>query len=410
MLLRRLQGVAAVCLLAPGAAALAQPAVVTPDLRLEPPEPVFLAPVYEGGVRKNRGISIPVNLGPAPERRIAVGYTAWNSYSNPGLLVCADRNRSCELEYEADHTGNLLFANFSLPILEHWEIRIGFASFRMDDVAGWSPVHQLVSDDTLRTFHEDILQEDSLPALSNAPDGRQVFAMTDLVGRRLALEPERDYLAPLRLDLTRYLVLRATAKARMTLSVGMHLSHPLEGTYARGIDLGISTNFTHSRRMTSNLSSTWHVQVARFRQDVHVVNQDSPFHGDELERSQYALTWGLRFAGTFAGAAPCSVGLSQFSNSAHFDKERYWTWDRTVFEGGNNLRGAILGANDYGVVSFACEYRGRRMQIALAEDIGGFSQFLSRDGSGTSYDPDFTVSVSVSWSPGRGESAQMPIL
>lgn len=409
MMSRQLCGVAAVCLLAPYAATLAQPAALTPDNQITPPKPVFFAPLFEGGVRKNRGISIPVNLGLAPERRIAVGYTAWNSYSNPGLLVCADRNRSCELEYQADHTGNLLFADFNLPILDRWELGIGLATFSMGNVAGWSPVHQLVSDDILRTFHEDILQENSLPELSNAPDGRQVFAMTDLAGRRLELESEHNYFTPLRIDLTRYLVLRATDKAQIALNAGMHLSHPLESTFARGIDFGISANLVHSRRITPNLASTWHVQVARFRQDVHVVNQASPFHGDELERSQYAFSWGLRFAGTFAGAAPCSVSLSQLSNSAHFDKERFWTWDRTVFEGGNNLRGAILGANDFGVVSFACEYRGRRMQVALAEDIGGFSQFLSQDGSGTSYDPDFMVSVSVSWSPGRGESAQMPI-
>jgi hypothetical protein len=149
--------------------------------------------------------------------------------------------------------------------------------------------------------------------------------------------------------------------------------------------------------------------VARFRQDVHVVNADSPMHGDDLMRSQYALTWGLRFGGTFRGAAPCSFSMSQLSNSAHFDKAGYWAWDQLVFEGGNNLRGAILGANDYGVLGFGCEFRGRQLQFSVAEDIGGFSQFLSDDGAGTSYDPDFAVSVGVSWALGRGESAQMPI-
>jgi hypothetical protein len=124
-------------------------------------------------------------------------------------------------------------------------------------------------------------------------------------------------------------------------------------------------------------------------------------HGDDDVRSQYALTWGLSFAGTFEGRAPCSFGMSQLSMSAHYDKAHYWTWDPLVFEGGNNLRGAILGANDYGVLSFGCELRGRRYQVSLVEDIGGFSQLLSDDGSGTSYDPDFAVGVAVSWVLGR---------
>jgi len=372
------------------------------------PLPVFMAPVYEGGIRKNRGISIPVNLRVEPSRRLTVGYTASNSYLNTGYITC-QRPPACRADYQSDHTGNLLFANLSIPVLRHWEAGLGLATYRMGQIAGWSPVHRLVSDSVLRGFHENILSEDSLPELSNAPDDRQIFSMTDLAGRQLTLTPEHDYLLPLRIDMTRFLSLRETDRARMTLNAGVHMAWPLESALARGVDAGVSANFVHSRRITANVASTWHVQLARFRQDVHVVNPDSPRHGDDLLRSQYALTWGLRFNGTFKGAAPCSFSMSQLSTTAQYDKQTYWSADTVIFEGGNNLRGAILGANDFGVLTYACEYRGRQMQVSIAEDIGGFSQFLSRDGAGTSYDPDLTISVSVSWVPGRGEKAEMPI-
>jgi hypothetical protein len=254
-------------------------------------------------------------------------------------------------------------------------------------------VHRLVSDSVLRNFHENILSEDSLPELSNAPDDRHIFSMTDLDGRQLMLTPGHDYALPLRIDLTRYIALRQTDRARMTLNAGMHIAWPLESTLARGVDAGVSVNFVHSRRITPNMASTWHVQLARFRQDVHVLHPGSPRHGDDPLRSQYALTWGLRFNGTFDGAAPCSFSMSQLTASAQYDKQTYWSADTVIFEGGNNLRGALLGANDYGVLTYAC----------------GFSQFVSRDGAGTSYDPDLTISVSVSFAPGRGEKAKMLI-
>jgi len=368
-----------------------------------------LEAIHEGGVRWNRSIHIPVNLRAAPERRFSAGFTASNSYLNPGLLVCADR--SCRLEYESDHTGNLLFAAVTQPWLERFEIGFTLGSYRMSDIPDAALPHQFASDQNLRRFHREVLDENSLPVLSDAPDGRQVFTMTDLAGRRLTLEPDHSYALPLGIDLTRYFEIRKSARAHMSLNAGLHVSVPLEGgpdagngltAFARGVDVGVSANFIHSRRITPNLSSTWHVEVGRFRHDVHVVNPESPWQGDDQLRSQYALTYGLRFGRVFGGAAPCSFALSQLSTSAHFDKAHYWTWDPLVFEGGNNLRGAILGANDYGMLSFGCEYRGRHFQLSLVEDIGGFSQLVSDDGAGTSYDPDLTVGVAVSWAPGAG--------
>jgi hypothetical protein len=403
--LRLLSAIVAAAL---ASAATAQPADGTASAARPPtPAGVFFEPVYEGGVRKNRGIHIPVNLRPAPQQRIAAGYTASNSYLNPGLLVC--RDRSCELEYESDHTGNLLFVSLAQPLFGRFEIVLTAGTYRMNNIAGFSPVHQLASDRALEAFHENILGADSLPTLSNAPAGRQVFTMTDLAGRRLTLEPAHHYALPLRFDLTRYVEIRQTGRARMNLNAGVHMAYPLEGdlgdsvgatAFSRGMDVGVSANFIRSRRLTGRLSSTFHVQVARFRSDVHVVNPRSPLAGDDKLRSQYALTYGLRFNGTFNGNAPCSLSMSQLTNSAHFDKQRYWTDDPVVFEGGNNLRGALAGANDYGVISFACEHNGRQFQVSLAEDIGGFSQLTSEDGSGTSYDPDFTVGVVISWNLG----------
>jgi hypothetical protein len=293
------------------------------------PAGLFLEPVYEGGVRKNRGIHIPVNLRSAPERRIAVGYTASNSYLNPGRLVCADL--SCELEYESDHTGNLLFASLSQPLFGRFELGVTAGSYQMNNIAGFSPLHQLANDGALRSFHENLLDEDSLPVLSNAPRGRQRFTMTDLDGRRLTLEPEHHYALPLRIDLTRYVDIRETGRVRMSLNAGAHLAYPLEGdpgrsegatAFSRGVDIGLSANFVRSRRLTGNVTSSFHIQVARFRSDVHVVNPNSPLAGDDKLRSQYALTFGLRFNGTFNGRAPCSFSIGQMSNSAHFDKQR----------------------------------------------------------------------------------------
>lgn len=375
------------------------------------PQVVSIASVYEGGIRKNRGINIPINLRSSPERRINVGYTASNSYLNPGFLVCADR--SCRLEYESDHTGNLLHVSFTQPIFDRFELGFAVGTYQMNNIAGFSPVHQLASDSALETFHKDVLREDSLPSLSNAPNGRQVFSMTDVDGRRLTLEPEHHYALPLRVDLTRYFDIRASDRSYMGLNVGAHLTYPLEGdlsasdgatAFSRGMDFGVSANFTRSRSITANVSSTFHVQLARFKNEVHIVNPNSPLQGDDRLRSQYALTYGLRFNGTFANRAPCSFGMSQVTNSAHYDKKYHWTWDPLVFEGGNNLRGAILGANDYGVLSFGCGFRGRQFQLSLVEDIGGFSQLLSDDGSGTSYDPDFAVGIVVSWNLGRSLS------
>lgn len=369
-----------------------------------PPEPILFMPVHEGGVLKNRGINIPINLRTAPERRITVGYTASNSYLNSDFLVC--RGQPCRVEYQTDHTGNLPFVDLYQPLGRRWELGIGVSAYQMGKVAAWSPLHQLVTDAALRGFHEQILGTDSLPSLSHASDGHQIFSMTDLDGRKLTLEPTRFYALPLRIDLTRYFDIRRSARAKSSLNWGLHLSYPLGGNsgtgegqtaLARGADFGVSVNFIRSLQITANLSSTFHIQLARFRSDIHVVNADSPLNGDDETGSEYALTYGLRFANTFRGRAPCSFAMSQITNGAHYDKDGYWAWDPLLFEGGNNLRGALAGANDFGVVSFACEQGVRQYQVAFVEDIGGFSQIVEEDGAGTSYDPDFTVSVSVSW-------------
>lgn len=397
--------------------ALSAPTIAqAPDLSAQAFGHLVMDPIHEGGVRRNRGINIPINSRAGPEHRLTAGYTASNSYLNPGLLVCADRGRSCQLEYETDHTGNLYYFDWSLPLFNRWEVGLGVSSYRMDEITAWSPAHRLAGDSVLRRFHEDILGEDSLPAISNAVDGRQVFSMTDRAGRELVLAPQHSHWLPLRFSLTRYFSLLQTERSFIALNTGIHLSHPFTTdsgvggngvALSRGTDFGLSVNLVRSKRITARVSSTWHLQLARFRTDVHVVNERSPWFSDDRLRSQYGLSWGLSFAGTFSGAAPCSVGLSQLSASALFDKSDYWTWDPLVFEGGNNLRGAILGANDLGLVSFSCTFRGRRMQLALAEDIGGFSQLVGDDGAGTSYDPDFTVSISVSWQLGqrRAQSA-----
>jgi hypothetical protein len=376
------------------------------------PQPVLLAPVFEGDVRKNRGINIPGNLRFASERRISLGYTATNSYLNPGSLVC--RDRSCELEYESDHTGNLLFVGYTQPLLNRFEIGLSAGLYQMRDIPRFSPVHLLASDRTLRRFHQEILREDSLPVLSNAPDGRQLFTMMDLDGRRLQLVPEHRYSLPLRVDLTRYFDIRQTDRVRMGLNAGIHFSYPLEGdvnasagatAFSRGMDFGLSANFIRSRRLTPNLSSTIHIQIARFRSNVHVVNPNSPLPGDDTLRGQYALTYGLRFDRTFRGRAPCSLAMSHFTNSAHFDKRRYWAVDPLLEEGGSKLRGAIAGANDYGALSFACEFRDREYQLTLVEDITGLSELIYDDGSGTSYDPDLAVGVAVTLNLGSRRGA-----
>jgi hypothetical protein len=372
------------------------------------PRPVFFDAIYAGGARRNRSISMPANMGLEPDSRLVLGYTASNSFLNPGFLVC--RDGSCRIGYETDHTGNLLFADYSRGLGARWEIGLGIGSYRMDGIPHLALPQRLASDGSLRTFHEDILRQDSLPTLSGAPDGRQAFALEDLAGRELVLEPRRTYLLPFRLRLTRYVELRRTRRIAMGINIGLHLAYPLEGdpgpgegetAFARGADVGISANFVRSRHLTANLASTFHIQLARFRSDVHVVNPRSPLAGDDTSRSQYALTWGLRFGNTFSGRAPCSFAIGQITVSAAYDKETYWAWDPVVFSGGNNLRGALAGANDYGVANFACEYRLRRFQLALVEDIAGLSQIIDDDGAGTSYDPDLAVSVSVSWSPGR---------
>ena len=295
-------------------------------------------------------------------------------------------------------------------MLRAFEIGFTIGTYEMSAIPDLALVHRLASDGALRTFHEDVLNQDSLPESSRAPDGRQVFTMTDLEGRRLTLAPGHRYALPLRIDLTRYFDIRRTSRVRMSLGTGAHLSYPLEGdldaatghtAMVRGLDFGLSVDFTRSRRITSSVSSTWHVQLGRFRQDVHVVNPSSPRQGDDRTRSQYAFTFGLRFANTFAGSAPCSFSLGQVTTAALFDKDTYWTQDTVLFAGGNNLRGALAGANDYGVATFACEHRGREWQVSLVEDIGGLSQLIDDDGAGTSYDPDFAVGVTITWRPGR---------
>lgn len=340
---------------------------------------------------------------------MVLGYTASNSYLNPGLLVC--ESRACQLEYETDHTGNIFYFDFSRPLAGAWEFGLGIGSYEMGEVAAWSPLHRLARDRTLRRFHEDVLGEESLPEISTAPDDREVFSLEDFDGRRLTLEAGRHYWLPLRLDLTRYFEFRPNPRQRIGFNLGLHLSVPVEGdpgsgsgetAFARGIDSGLSVNFVRVRQITPNLASTIHFQLARTRIDVHVVNENSPLNGDDPLRSQYALTYGLRFGGTFGGRAPCSFSLGQLTNSAHYDKQAHYTFDPVVFEGGNNLRGALAGANDYGMLSFACEHRSRHYQIAFVEDLGGLSQLIDDDGAGTSYDPDFTVSFSVAWKLGAG--------
>jgi hypothetical protein len=285
-------------------------------------------------------------------------------------------------------------------------------NYRMAEPPDLSIGNVLASDRSLRRFHENILGEDSLPAASGAPDGRQRFAMTDLEGRSLTLRPDRAYALPLRVDLTRYLSLKRGPTTRIDLNLGLHLAYPLEGdpdpgngefAFSRGLDVGVSLNLIRVRQLTGNLSATFHLQLARFRSDLSVVNPLSPVNSDDMHRSQYALTYGLRFERTFTGRAPCSFSLSHVSSSAHYDKEHHYTWDPVVFAGGNNLRGALAGANDYGAVHFGCEYKRRHYQLSLVEDIAGLSQVIGDDGAGTSYDPDFTVGISATWMlPTRG--------
>ena len=374
------------------------------------PTPILLAPVYEGGVLKNRGINIPLNTALAPERRLALGYTASNSYLNPGRL-CRFSDGFCEVAYETDHTGNLWFVDLHQPLFGSWELGVGFGTYRMDRIPDLAVPHRFARDRALRVFHEDILGEESLPALSGAPDGRQLFSLTDPAGRDLVLAAEHTYALPLRLDLVRYVDMRSDAHAHMGVNVGMHLSYAIEGdidatvgrtAFARGMDFGVSANFVRAVQTTANLTSSFHVQLARFRSDVDVLNPGSPVNGDDALRSQYALTYGLGFAGTFGGRVPCALSIGQVTNTAHYDKDTYWAWDQVYAQGGDNLRGSLAGANDFGVATFGCVRRGTLFQVAVVEDIAGLSQIVTDDGSGPSYDPDFAVSVAVSWSLGNG--------
>jgi hypothetical protein len=377
------------------------------------PSPIGLAPVYEGGVLKNRGINIPLNTGLAPDRRIAFGYTVSNSYLNPGRL-CRRTDGFCEVEYETDHTGNLWFVDLRQPLFGYWELGVGIGTYRQDEIPDWALPHRLASDSALRAFHEDILGEESLPELSGAPDGRQIFSLEDPAGRALVLAAEHTYALPLRLDLVRYIDIRRNDHAHMGLNVGMHLSRALEGdidtgagqtAFTRGTDFGVSVNFVRSVETSANLTSSFHVQLARFRSDVDVQNPASPVNGDDPLRSQYALTYGLGFAGTFGGRAPCAFSIGQVTNTAHFDKDTYWAWDLVYPAGGDSVRGSLAGANDFGVVTFGCERRATLFQVAIVEDIAGFSQIVSDDGAGSSYDPDLAVSVAVSWRLGSGQPA-----
>jgi hypothetical protein len=392
-----------------------QPAPPQSPPRLSSPQPILLAPVHEGGVLKNRGINIPLNTALAPEQRLAFGYTAANSYLNPGRL-CRFTDSVCEVAYETDHTGNLWFVDLRQPLFGFWELGVGLGTYRMDRIPDLAVPHRFARDRALRVFHEDVLGEDSLPTLSGAPDGRQLFALEDPAGRDLVLAAEHTYALPLRLDLVRYVDIRGNERAHLGINLGMHLSYPLEGdpaaaigqtAFARGMDFGVSVNFVRAVRTTANLTSSFHVQLARFRSDLDVLNPNSPVNGDDPLRSQYALTYGLHFAGTFGGRAPCAFSMGQVTNTAHYDKDRYWAWDLVYAPGGDNLRGSLAGANDFGVMTFGCERRAALFQVAVVEDIAGLSQFVSDDGSGPSYDPDLAVSVSVSWSlaSGRGGSA-----
>jgi hypothetical protein len=373
------------------------------------PRPILIAPVHEGSVLKNRGINIPLNTALAPERRLAAGYTVSNSYLNPGRL-CRVSDGFCEVAYETDHTGNLWFADLRQPLFGFWELGVGLGTYEQDEIPDWALPHRLASDTVLRAFHENVLREDSLPAISGAPDGRQVLALEDPAGRDLVLDADHSYLLPLRLDLVRYVDLRGNARAHMGVNVGVHLSHPIEGdldatvgrtAFSRGIDFGVSANFVRAVRTTANLTSSFHIQLARFRSDVDVLHPHSPVNGDDLHRSQYALTYGLGFAGTFGGRAPCAFSIGQVSNTAHYDQGSYWAWDLVYHPGGDNVRGSLAGANDFGIATFGCEQNATLFQAAIAEDIAGFSQILTDDGSGTSYDHDLAVSVAVSWSLGR---------
>ncbi len=380
---------------------------------LPSPEPILLAPVYEGGVLKNRGINIPLNAALAPARRVSLGYTVSNSYLNPGRL-CRFNDGVCQVAYETDHTGNLWFVDLHQPLVGAWELGVGLGTYRLDEIPDWALPHRLASDSVLRSVHEDVLREDSLPAISGAPDGRQVFALEDPAGRDLMLASGHSYALPLRLDLVRYLDMQSNERVHMGVNVGMHLSYALEGdldasigrtAFSRGTDFGISANFVRAVRTTANLTSSFHVQLARFRSDVDVQHPNSPVNGDDLLRSQYALTYGLGFAGTFGGRVPCAFSIGQVTNTAHYDKDTYWAWDLVYSPGGDNVRGSLAGANDFGVATFGCERRGTLFQVAIVEDIAGFSQVVTDDGSGTSYDPDLAVSVAVSWSLGNGRGA-----
>ena len=377
---------------------------------VQSPQPILLAPVYEGGVLKNRGMNIPLNTALEPGRRLALGYTASNSYLNSGQL-CRFADSVCEVDYETDHTGNLWFVDLRQPLFGFWELGVGLGTYRLDEIPDWAVPHRLASDDALRSFHDGVLGEDSLPELSGAPDGREVFALEDPAGRELVLAAGHSYALPLRLDLVRYVDIRSNARAHMGVNVGMHLSYALEGdvdptagrtAFARGADFGISANFVRAVQTTANLTSSFHVQLARFRSDVDVQYPGSPVNGDDRLRSQYALTYGLGFAGTFGGRAPCAFSIGQVTNTAHYDKDTYWAWDQVYAPGGDNLRGSLAGAKDFGVVTFGCERRATLFQLAIVEDIAGFSQIVTDDGSGASYDPDLAVSVAVSWSLGSG--------
>jgi hypothetical protein len=341
---------------------------------------------------------------------VTVGYTASNSYLNPGYLICR-RPAQCRLDYQTDHTGNLPFVDYYQPILDRWELAFSASWYDMGNPARWSPIHQLVSDRMLRYFHEHILGEESLPELSGAPAGREIFYLTDYDGRSLTLEPNRVYTLPLRLDLTRYVDLRRTARARLSLNASLHVAYPLDGEDAlsRGVDLGVSVNFIRSLRLTPNISSTFHLQLSKFRPGIHVVNEEAPLSGEHSPRSGYALTYGLRFASMFNGRAPCSFALSEITNTARYDRDSVWAVDTVIFAGGKNLRSALTTANDFAVLSLACEHGPRQYQVAFVEDIAGFSQIFGTDGAAATYDPDFTVNASVSWRLGahkaRADSA-----
>lgn len=416
----RPSGVAGSRLIALAALAALATSVFPAGAQPSSPQPIRLAPIHEGGVLKNRGINIPLNTALAPERRLALGYTASNSYLNPGR-VCLNAHLDptpqfpdCMAAYETDHTGNLWFIDLRQPLSDYWELGVGVGTYRLDEIPGWAVPHRLASDEALRRFHEDLLGQDSLPTISGAPDGRQVFSLEDTAGRDLILDAGHSYALPLRLDLVRYIDMRSNAHAHMGVNVGMHLSTALEGdldgtigrtAFTRGTDFGISANFVRAVQTTPNLTSSYHVQLARFRSDIEVQNPISPVNADEPVRSQYALTYGLGFANTFGGRAPCAFSIGQVSNTSHYDRGTYWAWDLVYYPGGNNVRGSLVGANDFGVLTFGCERRATLFQVAIVEDIPGFSEIVTDDGAGPSYDHDLAVSVAVSWSLGSGRDA-----